>query len=177
MSCPDWQALSEGRAADRDDSPEWLQALEHLDGCAACRAGAPAFEPTLVFRRLSAPALDLDGIEAMKRAVSSMRRGETIEHRRRFAALAPLWGDLPRVWLRAAALAAVVLGSLLLRGAGRLPEASAPSPAALPAAAAHEIDLRRLPLVETADPTYGAIIQVVDDDISVVLVVPSEMDV
>ena len=34
-----------------------------------------------------------------------------------------------------------------------------------------------MPLIETADPTYGSIIQVVDDDISVVLVVPSAIGV
>ncbi len=168
MSCPDWQTLNRRREAQPDDSPEWLSALEHLDGCEDCQADAPAFDPTLLFRRLPALSVDRDGVEAMKRAVTSMRRGENLEHRRR---------PLPRAWLRAAALAVVALGSLLLRGAGPQPEAETPPSATAPEAAANEIDLRRLPLIETVDPTYGSIIQVVDDDISVVLVVPSEVDV
>ncbi len=168
MSCPDWRDLSRRREADPGDSPEWSSALEHLDGCDDCQAGAPAFDPTLIFRRLPALTADRDSVEAMKRAVTSMRRGETIEHRRR---------PLPSTWLRAAALAAVLLGSLLLRGAGSQPGAAAPPTGMTSATAASEIDLRRMPLIETVDPTYGSIIQVVDDDISVVLVMPSEVDV
>ncbi len=168
MSCPDWRALNRRRESEPDDSSEWLSALEHLDDCRACQADAPAFDPTLIFRRLPALAAGRDDVESMKRAVSSMRRGETIEHRRR---------PLSATWLRAAALAAVVLGSLLLRGAGSQSGAVAPAAGVSPATAASEIDLRRMPLIETVDPTYGSIIQVVDDDISVVLVVPSEVDV
>lgn len=171
MSCPDWRALTRRREAEPGDPPAWRSALHHLDRCPACQETAPAFDPTLVFRRLPAAEVGSDGIEEMKRAVASMRRGRTIEHRQR-----------PRVrpWLRAAAVAAVAVGSLLLRGAGSAPDGVAPeaAPASLaPVAVESEVDLWHMPLVETADPIYGSIIQVVDDDISVVLVVPTEADV
>ncbi len=174
MSCPDWRALCR-REAGSGDSPEWCSALRHLDQCPSCQAAAPACDPTLLFRRLPVPEVGHDDVEAMKRAVASMRRGETIEHRR---------GPRVRSGLRAAALAVVALGSLLLRGAGPVPDGAVPasSPGGrqignVAPAAASEIDLRRMPLVETVDPAYSSIIQVVDDDISLVLVMPSRVDV
>ena len=173
MSRPDWQALAARVEAGPGDAPEWRSALRHLDECPACQAAAPAFEPTLFFHRLPALEADRGEIEAMKQAVTSMRRGQVIEHRRK---------PVMQSWLRVAALAAVLLGSLLLRGAGSVPDDAALSASGAPASlapkpTASEIDLRRMPLIETADPTYGSIIQVVDDDISVVLVLPSEVDV
>ncbi len=178
MSCPDWQDLVRQRDEQQDDGPEWHAALGHLDDCPACQKAAPAAEPTLLFRRLPAPEAGRHEIEAMKQAVAGMRRGQTLEHGGVHRAR-----RLPVSWARAAALAAVLLGSLLLRGAGTVSDESAPL-AGLPAAAvldtaavANDVDLRQLPLIETADPTYGSIIQVVDDDISLVLVVPGEIDV
>ena len=178
MSCPDWRALVRRHEEAPGDSPEWRSALHHLDDCPACQSAAPAADPMLLFRRLPAPEASRDEIETMKQAVASMRRGQTVEHRRR---------RLPSSWARAAALAAVLLGSLLLRGAavpgtatapnGTEPSAGAPPAGAPSALAADDVDLRRLPLIETSDPTYGSIIQVMDDDISVVLVVPGGVDV
>ncbi len=195
MSCPDWQAVcrrhdaapddaSKRRVADEalewrvaDEALEWQSALSHLDGCPACQSAAPAFDPTLLFRRLPALEADRDDVEAMKLAVAGMRRGQTIERR----------GSVARPWLRAAAVAAVLLGSLMLRGGGVGPEAVAPvadatdgvtpdgvTPAASLAPAASDIDLWRMPLIETVDPTYGPIFQVDDDDFSLVLVPPSD---
>lgn len=168
MSCPDWRALADRRETDPDEAPEWQQALSHLDDCPACQDAASAVEPTLLFRRLPTFESGNDEVEAMKRAVASMRRGQTIERQHK---------PPTRSWLRAAALAAVLLGSLMLRGAGSPPSSTEPAVIAAPAAAASAIDLRRLPLIEAVDPTYGSIIQVVDDDISLVLVVRSEIDV
>ncbi len=191
MSCPDWQAVcrrheaapddAKRRFADAkrrvaDDAPEWRAALRHLDECPACQAAAPSFDPTLLFRRLPALEVGRDDVEAMKQAVAGMRRGQEIEHR----------GSSARPWLQAAAVAAVLLGSLMLRGAGprdgvqTLPqgdglEVAAPAASLVPPES--EIDLWRMPLIETADPAWGSIIQVVDDDISVVLVVADEVDV
>ena len=171
MSCPDWQTLCRRHETERDETPEWRAALTHLDECRACQDAAPAFDPALLFRRLPALEVGHDDVEAMKQAVAGMRRGRTIERR-----VSP-W---TRYWRQAAALAAVLLGSVLLKGAGVEAPAtgttSAVSSQAAPRAAA-DIDLWRMPLVETADPTYGSIIQVVDDDISLVLVMPSETDV
>lgn len=184
MSCPDWRVLCRQRESDPGDAPEWRSALRHLDGCAACQTAAPAFDPTLLFRRLPALEVGSAGVEAMKQAVAGMRRGQTIEHRRR-----PLMRTASRgTWRQAAALAAVFLGSLLLRGAdvgpevrlhGTSPEALTAdvAPASEAAATASEIDLWRMPLIETADPTYGSIIQADYDDMSLVLVMPSGIDV
>ncbi len=181
MSCPDWRDLTLRREASAGDGPEWRTALRHLDDCTACQAAAPGYDPTLLFRRLPDLEVGDDQVEVMKRAVASMRRGETIEHRR---------GPWLRSGLRAAALAAVALGSILLRGAASAPDgvsasvapasvapASVAPASAAPKAVASEINLRRMPLVETVDPAYSSIIQVVDDDISVVLVMPLKVDV
>ncbi len=204
-SCPDWRNLCAQREAAADEAPgrrvaddapgrraaddapwrrvtddaPWRSALRHLDQCPACQADAPAFDPTLMFRSLPVLEVDRDGIEAMKQAVAGMRRGQKIEdtrgsHRR---------GSRMRPWLRAAALAAVLLGSLVLRGSGVVvPDDIAPTASMVPTSGVSEtvpsdVDLWRMPLIETADPTYGSIIQVVDDDISLILVVSSEVDV
>ena len=178
MSCPDWRALCARREAGPTDGPsprrgaseiEWRAALEHLDGCDDCQSEALAADPTLLFRRLPAIATGTEEVEAMQRAVASMRRGEKIEQRR---------PALRRSLLRVASLAAVILGSVLLRGAGEPLPSAEPIPIveASPAAAS-ELDLGWLPLIETIDPTYGSIIQVVDDDISLVVVLPSDADV
>ncbi len=174
MNCPDWRALSARRESDAGGGPspqgganersegEWRAALEHLDDCEACQDEALAADPTLLFRRLPAFEAGADEVAAMQRAVASMRRGETIERRR---------PALRRSLLRVAALAAVIMGSVLLRGAGvPLPEIAEPATAA-------ELDLEWLPLVETTDPEYSSIIQVVDDEISLVVVLPSNADV
>lgn len=171
-SCPDWRSLCERHEIANDDSPDWLAALRHLDRCPACQNTAPAFDPTLMFRRLPALEVGRDDVEAMKQAVAGMRRGQTIERRTSSA----------RPWLRAAAVAAVLLGSLMLSGARDLapqivPEASVPEVGMTPKAVASEVDLWRMPLIETIDPSYSSLIQVDDDDLSVVLVVSPDVDV
>ena len=71
MSCPDWPSL----VRRRDRVPEvWDAALEHFDGCSRCRDAALAAEPTLLFRRLPAPAPRGDEIATMKEAVAALRR-------------------------------------------------------------------------------------------------------
>lgn len=171
MSCPDWRALSARRDAHAGDAPGWHAALEHFDGCPDCQRDAVAADPTLLFRRLPALEPGPGEVEAMKRAVAGMRRGERTRRRRPFQA-----GALRRPLLRAAALAAVLLGSVLLRGAGSPPPRSAEAvPAAGSSAAA--LDLRWMPLVEPIDPAYGSIIQVDDDDLSLVVVLPPVSDV
>lgn len=173
MSCPDWQTLCDRRRAGPGDGPGWEAAVRHLDDCPACQDAAPAADPLLLFRRLPAPAAGASEVEAMKQAVASMRRGETIERRA---------SRRRRSLLRAAALAAVLLGSALLRGAQPpAPAVEPPPPAAAQpqaiasvAANAAEIDLDWLPLVEAVDPRYGSIIQLVDDGIAVVVVVSAD---
>ena len=175
MICPDWQTLCDRRQAGPGDGPGWQAAVRHLDGCERCQRTALAADPTLLFRRLPALTASDDEKEAMKRAVANRRRSETFERRasrRRLPARR-------RLLLRAAALAAVLLGSILMRGAQPpLPAESAPQATESPAvgaAAALAQELEWLPLVETVDPSYGPFIQLVDDEILAVGVLPSNV--
>lgn len=185
MSCPDWQSLCAWRADETSEAPPgWQAALEHLDGCSSCQADALDADPILLFRRLPGLEAEAGEVEAMQRAVASMRRNQSIERRRL---------HLRRSWLRAAALGAILLGSLLLRGlvspseselaggedADAAPQLVAVSEEALaPVAVEEELSPASvLPLVENIDPAYGQIIQVVDQEISLVVVMPQSHDV
>lgn len=177
MSCPDWRNLT----ARRDADPQaWQRAVTHLDECSRCRREALAAEPTLVFRRLPTLEVGAEEIADMQRAVATMRRTRSLERPRRRMAT-------PQVstWLRAAALAAVMLGAALLRGTGPATIARVDHVASQPGVVAAgpvepagavdtalaALDPAHLPLVEDVDPSYGSLIQVVDDDIAIVMVV------
>ncbi len=205
MSCPDWQTLVDQRDtasgaagsgdADSGDAvlgrpADWHAALKHLDNCSECQVDAIAADPTLLFRRLPVPEFGDTEVETMQRAVASMRRSAKVEERRRPAFALPSAGP----WIRAAAVTLVLLGSAVLHGTdprggdaaidsessqvAEVGESVQPAPG-LPAVglsmAARSVS--RLPLVEMADPSYGSIIEVVDQDISVVVVLPGNLDV
>ncbi|MEM7587148.1 MAG: hypothetical protein AAF560_27410 [Acidobacteriota bacterium] len=236
MSCPDWQDLTDRRDADELDSATWRTALEHLDGCSDCQSEALAADPTLMFRRLPAPEVGDDEVAAMQQAVAGMRRR---------AKIAPRRASSTGPWMRAAAVAAVLLGSVLLSGSeprvapsdaldrvadspipiadastAEVSTAAVSARGGLEAAEARRLALpegpslgslalsgptldgfssdgfsladasvgavevvpmlvearsaSRLPLVEMANPSYGSIIEVVDQDISVVVVLPAD---
>lgn len=182
MTCPDWRSLERRR----DQRPEaWERALAHFDACPRCHDQALAVEPTLLFRRLPAPEVGGDEIAAMRQAVTALRRSEQASLR-----AATGWAG----GLRAAALAAILITAALLQGAlpvdrdwpGRdrpgLPmgltvaENAAPGLAAFAGTAPASLALDRMPLVEDLDPAYGSVVQVVDDDLSLVLVLaPSDV--
>ncbi len=172
MSCLDWQSL----VRRRDRAPEaWDAALEHFDGCPHCRDAALAAEPTLLFRRLPAPAPRGDEIATMKEAVAALCRNSQPGSR-------PLRGALPSTWMRAAAVAAVLATGAMLQGAvGTVPGTTTPEAAGVLAARGAATDaglqLEQMPLVEYVDPAYGSVVEVVDDQISVVLVLPPVNDV
>ncbi len=177
MSCPDWRTLT----ARRDADPEaWQSALAHFDDCPRCHEDALAAEPTLLFRRLPTLEAGADDIADMRRAVATMRRARSMDQPRRRV---PYRRLSTSAWLRAAALAAVLLGAALLRGTGPATtdrvEQAALEPAAVSAetldaaTALAALDPARLPLVEDLDPSYGSLIQVVDDDFAIVMVVPT----
>lgn len=177
MSCPDWNRLCELR----DERPEtWDEALEHLEGCALCRDEAWEAEPTLIFRRLPAMSVGGDEMASIKQTVAAMCRSEAIQRppRRR------------RNLLRAASLAAAVLAAAYLPGFLMAPGA-VPTTDLLPVAetpvAANEAPAwtalpsvptlsaaEMAPLVEDVDPAYGSVVQVVDQEISLVLVLPNQ---
>ncbi|MEM7351320.1 MAG: hypothetical protein AAF657_10970 [Acidobacteriota bacterium] len=184
MSCPDWQSLAAQRDHGSGEVPGWQAALDHLESCKACEAEALAADPTLLFRRLPVLEADTQEIEAMQRAVR-MRRREAVE---------PASGR--RSWLRAAAVAAVLLGGAWLTARvtlapespaslqGTVAEQGVESPSAFGSATFESSALENevtpasiLPLVENLDPAYGPIIQVDDQEISVVVVMPQNHDV
>lgn len=75
---PDWERLVARRDAAGRDPSGWHEAVAHMDGCEACRRAALAADPTLVFRRLPAPAVDAADADAMRRAVASLRRANRV---------------------------------------------------------------------------------------------------
>lgn len=184
MSCPNWRELCARREEDAADAPGWHSAMIHLDDCPACQKEALDADPTLLFRRLPELEVDAEEVRAMQRAVAGMRRSEPLARRTR---------SVSSIWLRAAALGAVLLGSILLRGAGvpaernllagspvaeaSFSEATSYSEAAVAADEAENRTVRDLPLVEMVDPAYGPLIEVVDQDISLVVVMPEIRDV
>lgn len=112
MRCPDWPSLIDRREHDTEGELLWGRALEHFDGCEACRETAYAAEPTLIFRRLPTVTPPQSEIDAMKQAVAALRRAQPIveparqrRSRRRFEA-----ANL----MRAAAAVAMVTGGALL---------------------------------------------------------------
>lgn len=105
MSCPDWTGLVALRERAESETPEWSEAMAHLDACPRCRREALAADPLLVFRRLPAPEMpegeERAEAEAMRQAVAAMRTARRVESRRRFAG-----------WRRWAAAAVLALASL-----------------------------------------------------------------
>ena len=191
MSCPDWNIARDRR----DEEPElWTQALAHYDDCDRCRDAALAAEPTLLFRQLPAPKVDADEIESMKQAVAAMRRSARYESRRATARPTRAWGSTVRSRsLRAAAVAAVLASAVWLQGSfpfggeshepgGESHGTSEVAPAAAstvasanPAALAAEWPraLEQMPLIEAVDPAFGSVVEVVNDEVSMVLVLPN----
>lgn len=125
MNCPNWFSL----VARRDEEPElWDRALEHYDSCGRCREEALDAEPTLLFRRMPTPELGRDDLDAIKQAVSTMRRtlpltespaepssqrsrlGRSRLSRPKLSQPRQLFRS-PRTWLQAAAVVAVLLGA------------------------------------------------------------------
>lgn len=75
---PDWERLVARRAAGGREPAVWADAVTHMESCEPCRRAALAADPTLVFRRLPAPATDAADADAMRRAVASLRRASRV---------------------------------------------------------------------------------------------------
>jgi hypothetical protein len=200
MRCPDWNRL---RSRQENDPEAWERGLEHFDACDQCRDQALAVEPTLMFRRLPAPVVGKSDVEAMKQAVAVLRRSEerrsspTVDRSSTFGLPAvfdlPVLRRHPQI-LRAAALVALMVGAAALQGDRQAGPMSSPvaevesfdtelpssafTLASTEVAGAPEILDPRLvddlPLVEANDPTYGSVVQVVDDEISLLLLLPND---
>lgn len=183
MSCPDWSGLVARRDAEISGEAAWDDALVHFDGCPHCREEALRAEPTLLFRTLRRPSGETgpgDDVATMQQAVTALRRAREIDPlpRRRF-------GMSPT--LRLAAALAALLGATLLGmtvlGPGGVEDEIAP---ALSAAAGRSsevsdeiakdvlrpatLDLSHIPLVEDVDPELGSLVQLDDQEVSIVMV-------
>lgn len=129
-ACPNWRELLKDRfdkpAKANAAEPEGLaEALAHFDVCPACRREACRIDPTLVFRRLPATALDFDlEAERMMLAVAGMRASERVEGRSGALSSRPLSRRLRHQGVRWALAAGLAGAALLLGGRSELADAS-----------------------------------------------------
>ncbi|HEX4952239.1 MAG TPA: hypothetical protein VF017_02435 [Thermoanaerobaculia bacterium] len=79
MSCPSWPALLAERERTGGESEALRQALAHLATCRSCRDDAYRADPLLVFRRLPKVEAGEADVEAMRRAVATLRRANAVE--------------------------------------------------------------------------------------------------
>ncbi len=191
----DWRALAAHRADPRGEEPAaWAAALDHLDGCADCRKAALAADPTLVFRRLRAPALPAAAdaeAAAMRQAVAALREASRLGATAgadREVGTARRYG-WTRALPRAAAAAALAAAALAAGSAGPHHLSSAPAAralvgiaAAVPAALAVAPDVApaevsQMPLLEETNRPNARIYQIEDVDLSVVWIVDKKLDV
>lgn len=199
-ACPNWRELLAPRferprsvTADAAGADNLALALAHFDGCPACRREACRIDPTLIFRRLPAAALDFDlEAERMRLAVAGMRASERVETRHASAMASPLGRSLRgrfrsqgARWALAAGLAAA---SLVLGGRGDLAGSrSEPSGHAASLAVSGEVvpasfDRLEAPAaVESAVEDLGRpdarIYQLDGERLSVVMIVDEKLDV
>ena len=200
--CPDWRALAIHRHERHDATEEpagWPEALEHLDGCPACRRSAVEADPTLLFRRLPALSADMSAdaealeVDSMRQAVAAMRTARRLTPPRE----RDVWNGR-NAWKRWATAAALVAAALSLggdHGLGRAalvtstPEvatvAQVPAPGiALPIPVSHGLRAvprfasEQVPMVEELNRPAARVYQMDGGkNLSVVMIVDERLDV
>jgi len=167
MSCPDWRRLAALREAQPElDPPGWEAIRRHLASCPACRREAVAADPLLAFTRLAEPPADPGMEHEMQGAVAAMIRAARLETPRRSA--------------RAAGLAklAAGLGTVALLMFSGSPPGRAPEPGNRAAADALRIDQGpAAAILEDLDRPGARIYELPQDDLAVVMIVDSSLDV
>jgi hypothetical protein len=191
-ACPNWRELLGSRFVSSSSAePEGLgEALAHFDACPACRREACRIDPTLIFRRLPAAALDFDvEAERMLLAVAGMRASERVEFRHATALGSPLGRRLRSHGARWALAAGLAAASLVLGGRSDLAGGSAPQLAGSAASVAlsggvapARLDSLAAPAaVESAVEDLGRpdarIYQLDGERLSVVMIVDEKLDV
>lgn len=176
-SCPDWSNL----ALQQDEEPDaWAAALNHLDTCDACFDDAVASDPTVLFRCLPAPKMSAEDVASIQDAVHNMRRTEPLARREEPA-------RRRRIGWRHLATAAAIMGAAVLSGGGwtdglrsvdgsgatQVAEASAVESEGESTLSDELPEVLDVPLVEDLDPSYGSVVQVMDAEMSLVLVLPN----
>ncbi|MEM1181124.1 MAG: hypothetical protein AAGM22_22470 [Acidobacteriota bacterium] len=202
MSSIDWQRLVDehDRAPERDDDA-WIEALMAMDEDPQERERAEDADPLLMFRRLPEPRVTTSDIESMKAAVSTMR--EVSETLAETAPAPSRRRRLERYVLPLAAVLVLAVTAALLAGYGMsessqiaapqvvatladaAPAAGAPGSADFSldtvsldgAVVAASLTASELPLVEDADPGSDLLMQIENDDMSLVVVLAPGQDV
>jgi hypothetical protein len=132
----------------------------------------PDDDPLAFFRSARTPTVATREVDDMKRAVAELRRVRTLEASSS-RALPGSRLSRRRLWAVAAAVAAALVLTLSFGGGAGLPDPAAVPALATVAVPALDAELTRLALVED----YGAgheLIQIEDDQLSLVIVVPQE---
>ena len=196
MSCPDWSTLTAHRNGDDRSAaaPEgWNEAMDHLEGCADCRDRAVAADPTLLFRRLPSLEASAGEIADMRAGVAALRRAGRVTESpaarrpatRALATGASTW------WGRAAAAAILATGLLSLQpgleepAPGGLFPGTAPltaemfpfDPEAQGMAALAWLDEAGASAVDDIENPTASVYHFDDEEVAVVMVVDSGLDV
>ena len=175
QGCPDWRRLTAARDASPEEPPGWEEALRHLGDCPSCRHAAVEADPLLAFRRLPAPTLAADEVEAMRLRVAALRGAARVVPP---AAGARPLRPLRALPLRQLAAAVLVLLAVLAGGSGaRHQPAAARVAAVVPAGAPLDAALASEPVLDELDQPFDHVVQWNGDDLSVVLVVDERLGV
>ena len=182
QACPDWRRLAAARDASPDEPAGWDEALRHLDDCPACRRAAVEADPLLAFRRLPAPALAVDEVEAMRLRVAALRGAARVAPPASSAAsarrLARPLRALRALPLRQLAAAVLVLAAVLAGGNRAQHQPAAVRAAAVVSAGASlDAALASEPVLDELDQPFDHVVQWNGDDLSVVLVVDERLGV
>lgn len=174
--CPDWSALVDHRfTREGVEPPDWRAWVQHAETCADCRRAALAADPTLVFARLAEDDSSAVDVDAMRRAVGTLRRARGVAPRpARERAAAASWR------LAAAAvlpLLAVLLPSAPPRQHPAAPVAPALAPITAAAPAPSFAELAALPLVEDLGRPEARVYELGGPELAVVMIVDETLDV
>lgn len=174
---PSWRTLAERHdAAPDEDFPGWNEALERLAHDDDSLEEAIDADPLFLFQRLPAPEVDAADVEAMKASVANLRRTAAVDVASRSEDRSP---RRRAHWRHAAVLALAVLGApaaWLLPGQSVEPvivadtALSAPALEAAPPQAGPAVDLAAAPLVEDFRQPADSMMQIENDQISMVVV-------
>lgn len=185
MNCPDWNAITERRAAEPLRDPDGFgAALAHLQGCQECRSSALATDPLLVFHPgvRPAPAVHATAAEsaadvlAMQGSVLALVRASRVAG----GGQQDSTSRLPAGFRIAASLALFSL-MVLFGGPKEADREAARSQVGSNLAdwideTAQSADIAR-PVVEDLEQPGARIYELPQDDLAVVMIVDASLDV
>lgn len=181
-----------GEMTEVTEPSEWDEAVAHLESCPNCRGEAFAADPSLLFVAMPGPRIDDAEVVAMKAAVKNLVAASKVTQResaQRAGGARRLPTRINSALRRGLAAASLVAASLL--AVPRLVDAppsllTTPAPSAasvtnLSATTPAAYDLAYVsssePLFEDLGRSSATIYQVESEDLSVVMIVDSSLDV